>query len=351
VSLPGEFQIAGRWVGGDHETYVIAEAGANHNRDLAIATELIDVAAEAGADAVKFQTYSGKTLYSSKTPRFEYLKETTDRSPADYLEDISLPREWQPQLAEHAAGRGLHFFSTPFDELAVAQLAELDVPVFKVASFEIVDLPLIDRIGQVGRPVLLSTGMATMGEIEDAVRAAAGAGAPAVGLMQCTSVYPAPPARANLAAMDTMRRAFGVPVGLSDHTLGIAVPIAAAALGAAFIEKHFTLDRTMEGPDHPHALEPEELTAMVTGVREARAALGDGVKRGPSPEEAGEMYRLARRSLIATRPLPAGTVLERDMLTVKRPGFGIPPKYLELVIGRRLTQDVEADDILTWDMI
>jgi sialic acid synthase SpsE len=346
-----EFQIGDRWVGGDHEVYVIAEAGANHNRDKGVARELIEVAAAAGADAVKFQTYSGARLYSSKTPQFEYLKGVTDRSPSDYLEDISLPREWQGELAEHARGLGLHFFSTPFDHDAVAELAALNVPVFKVASFEIVDLPLIRRIGEEGLPVLLSTGMAVMGEIEEALQTAREAGAPAVGLMQCTSLYPAPPEQANLAAMETMRRAFGVPVGLSDHTLGTAVPIAAAALGAAFIEKHFTLDRSMPGPDHPHALEPDELNEMVEGVRTARAALGDGIKHGPSAEESAEMYTLARRSLIVTRPLPAGTVLEANMLTVKRPGFGIPPKYMELVIGRALTREADADDILTWDMI
>ncbi len=169
--------------------------------------------------------------------------------------------------------------------------------------------------------------------------------------MQCTSVYPAPPERANLAAMRTMADAFGVPVGLSDHTTGIAVPIAAAALGAAFVEKHYTLDRTMEGPDHPFALEPDELVAMVAGIREANVAIGDGRKAGPGPEEREEMYTLARRSLIVTRDLPAGTVLEPNMITVKRPGYGIAPKHLELVIGRPLKADVEADDILTWELV
>jgi sialic acid synthase SpsE len=193
--------------------------------------------------------------------------------------------------------------------------------------------------------------MATMGEIEDALRATAESGASAVGLMQCTSVYPAPPARMNLRAMATMRQAFGVPVGLSDHSLGIAVPIAAAALGAAVIEKHFTLDRGMTGPDHPFALEPDELTEMVQGIRSASAALGDSRKLGPGPEESEEMYELARRSLIAAKDLPKGTVLEPDMVVVKRPGYGIAPKYLELVLGRELKVDVEFDDVLTWDMV
>jgi pseudaminic acid synthase len=351
MTFSREFQIGARRVGGANPTYVIAEAGANHNRDLTVARRMIEVAADAGADAVKFQTYSGERIYSQKTPKFEYLSELTDKSPADLLEEISLPREWQRELAEHARSRGIHWFSSPFDHEAVAELDALDVPALKIASFEIVDLPLIRRAAETGRPLIISTGMAVLGEIEEALVAAREGGATSVGLMQCTSVYPAPAERANLYAMRTMRSAFDVPVGLSDHTTGIAVPIAAAALGAAFIEKHFTLDRSMPGPDHPFAVEPEELKAMVAGIREAQAALGDGRKTGPSEDERKEMYTLARRSLIVTRDLEAGSVLERDMLTVKRPGYGIPPKHLELVLGRALKVDVEADDILTWEMI
>jgi N,N'-diacetyllegionaminate synthase len=345
------FEIGGRPVGDGRPVYVIAEAGANHNRDMGVARELIDVAVDAGADAVKFQTYSGDRIYSRKTPRFEYLKDLTDKAPHELLEEIALPRDWQPKLADYARGKGIDFFSTPFDHEAVAELDALDVPVMKVASFEIVDLPLIRAVAATGRPVIISTGMANMAEIEDAVTAAREGGAAAIGLMQCTSIYPAPARLANLDAMATMRAAFGVPVGLSDHTTGIAVPIAAAALGAAFVEKHFTLDRTMEGPDHPFALEPAELKAMVAGIREAHEAHGDGTKRGPAPEERKEMYTNARRSLVVTRDLPAGTVLEPQMLTTKRPGFGIPPKHLELVLGRPLKTDVEEDEILTWEMV
>jgi sialic acid synthase SpsE len=351
AAFPPQFRIAEREVGAGRPCYVIAEIGSNHNRDLAVAHELIDRAKEAGADAVKFQTFSGERIYSRKTPPFRYLAAITDKSPADLLEEISLPREWQAPLAAYATAAGIHFFSSPFDHEAVAELDAIGVPVLKIASFEIVDLPLIRRAAETGRPLLISTGMATLGEIEEALSAAAEGGTPAVGLMQCTSVYPAPAHAANLRAMETMRTAFGVPVGLSDHTAGIAVPIAAAALGAAFVEKHVTLDRTMKGPDHPFAVEPDELAAMVRGIREAEAALGNGRKQGPGPEESEEMYRLGRRSLIVTRDLPAGTLLELDMLTVKRPGFGIAPKYLELVVGRALRVDVEADDILTWEMV
>lgn len=351
MGFPPRFEIGGRPVGPGEPAYVIAEVGANHNRDIAIARRLIDVAADSGADAVKFQTYSGARIYSRKTPKFSYLEGISDKSPADLLEEISLPREWQGELNDYARSRGIQFFSSPFDHEAVAELDRIDVPVLKIASFEIVDLPLIERAAETGRPLLISTGMANMEEIAEALAAAESGGAGAVGLMQCTSLYPAPEDAANLRAMETMRARFGVPVGLSDHTEGIAVPVAAAALGSAFVEKHLTLDRSMKGPDHPFAIEPPELAEMVRGIRAAEAALGDGRKEGPSAEESEEMYRLGRRSLIATRDLPAGTALERDMITVKRPGYGIAPKHLDEVLGRRLRADVEEDDILTWEMV
>jgi len=351
VTLLREFQIGGQTVGGEHPPYVIAEVGANHDRDRDVAGELIAVAARAGCDAVKFQTYDGARIYSSRTPRFAYLSSITDKPPAELLDAISLPRAWQAGLAIESRAAGLHWFSSPFDHEAVAELDALDVPVLKIASFEIVDLPLIRRAAATGRPLILSTGMATLGEIEDALRAAEAEGATQIGLMQCTSGYPAPAEQANLRAMATMRRAFEVPVGLSDHTMGTAVPIAAAALGAAFVEKHVTLDRGRTGPDHPFALEPPELTAMVAGIREAHAALGDARKTGPRGVEVGEMYTLGRRSLVAARALPAGTALSADAITVKRPGFGIAPKHLELVIGLRLARDVQADEVLVWDML
>ena len=343
------FEIAGRRVGGSSPAYVIAEAGANHNRDLGIARELIDVAADAGADAVKFQTYTGKDIYSSKTPRFEYLKD--ERSPQELLDAIALPREWQPELADYARARGITFFSSPFDTAAVDSLAELGVPAIKIASFEIVDVHLIRYAAEVGVPMIISTGMATYGEIEDALEAVAGAGNDRLALLRCASVYPAPPEIMNLRAMETMRSAFGVPVGLSDHTHGIAVAAGAAALGAELIEKHFTLDRTMEGPDHPFAIEPDELKALVQSVREVEQALGSGRLEGPSEAEQGEMYELARRSVVAATDIPAGTEITREMLRVKRPGFGVPPKHLDLLVGRVAKRDIEADDVLTWEMV
>jgi N,N'-diacetyllegionaminate synthase len=342
-------EIAERPVGGGAPCYVIAEAGANHNRDLGIARELIEVAADARADAVKFQTYRGDAIYSSKTPRFEYLDDP--RSPQELLEAISLPREWQEELAAHAASLGIHWFSTPFDHDAVDGLAALGVPAMKIASFELVDLPLIRKAAGTGLPIILSTGMATYGDIEDALGAVAETGNEQVVLLRCASLYPAPAEIMNLRAMDTMRRAFGVPVGLSDHSQGIAVAHGAAALGMEVLEKHFTLSRELEGPDHPFAIEPDELRALVAGVREVEAALGNGRLEGPSEAEKGEMYTLARRSLVAARDIPSGTVLTEEMLTIKRPGFGIPPKHLELVVGRTAKVDIEFDDVVTWDMV
>jgi sialic acid synthase SpsE len=343
------FAIGDRQVGGDAPCFVIAEAGANHNRDLDVARALIDAAAEAGADAVKFQTYTGADLYSSRTPQFEYLKD--DRPIQEILDAVALPREWQPQLAEYARERGILWFSSPFDRAAVDSLAELGVPAVKIASFELVDLPLIRHAAATGIPLILSTGMATYGEIDDALAAVADAGGEQVALLRCASLYPAPPQIINLRAMATLRDAFGVPVGLSDHTTGISVPAGGAALGMELIEKHFTLDRSMHGPDHAFAIEPHELKAMVVAIREVEAARGNGRLEGPSELERKEMYANARRSVIAARDIPAGTVIAADMLTVKRPGYGIAPKHLDLVVGRTARVDIPFDEVVTWEMV
>jgi sialic acid synthase SpsE len=343
-------RIGERWVGEGEPCFVIAEAGANHNRDLAMGRELIDVAAEAGADAVKFQTYSAETLYSKKTPRFSYLEGVSDKDTWDLIKEIELPRQWQGDLAAHAARRGIRFLSSPFDVQAVDELAALDVPAYKIASFEIVDLSLIRYTAAKGRPMILSTGLASYEDIADAIAACAAAGNREVILLQCASLYPAPPARMNLRAMATLRQAFAVPVGLSDHSLGIHVAAAAVALGASVIEKHFTLDRKLPGPDHPFAIEPRELSDLVRHIREVEAALGDGLKLGPAPEEQ-EMHQKGRRSLIAARAIPRGTRIERSMIVVKRPGFGIRPKFVDLVVGRVARVDIEEDAVLTWEML
>ena len=343
-------KLGTRWVGDGTPCFVMAEAGSNHNRDLGMGKELIDVAAEAGADAVKFQTYSAETLYSKKTPRFSYLEGITSKETWDLIKEIELPREWQAELAAYAAKRGICFLSTPFDCRAVDELAALDVPAYKIASFEIVDLSLIGYAAATGRPMILSTGLATYEDIHDAIHACWAAGNRDVILLQCASLYPAPPARMNLRAMATMRQAFGVPVGLSDHSRGIHVAVAAVALGACVVEKHFTLSRSLPGPDHPFAVEPGELKEMTRQIREVEAALGDGLKLGPAPEEL-EMHQKARRSLVATRTIPKGTVVQRDMIAIKRPGYGIRPKFLDLIVGRVAKVDIEEDTVLTWEML
>ena len=346
---PVGVDLAGRRVGDGAPCYVIAEVGSNHNGDLKMARELIDVAAEARVDAVKFQTYTGTDLYSSRTPSFDYLG--SDVRPHELLDSIALPRDWQAELADHCAGRGVAFMSSPFDRAAVDQLDALDVPAFKIASFEIVDLGFIEYVAERGRPVIISTGMATLAEIDEAVTTCRSVGNEQIILLQCASLYPAPAETMNLSAIPALEAAFGLPVGLSDHTPGTHLAAASVALGARMVEKHFTLDRSLPGPDHPFAIEPEELRDLVHHVRDVELALGDGRKTGPSSAEAEEMFTKARRSIIAAAPIPAGTEITSEMLTVKRPGFGIKPRLIDAVVGRRARVDIEFDDVITWEMV
>jgi N,N'-diacetyllegionaminate synthase len=351
VTSQRTIRIGPRLVGDGQPCYVIAEAGSNHNRDLDMARRLIDVAVDARADAVKFQTFSGSSLYSSKAPRFDYLEGVSDKPPAELLDDLALPREWQPILAEHARGQGIEFLSSPFDTDAVDELDRLDVAAFKVASFELVDLPLIRYMAKFGRPIVMSTGMANMGEIEEALEAARSGGANELCVLQCASLYPAPPSTMNLRSIATLKSAFGIPVGLSDHTLGIHLAPAAIAIGADLVEKHFTLDRSLPGPDHSFAIEPDELRQLVRHIREVEDALGDGVKRGPTEAEAVEMYAKARRSVVAACRIPEGTRISREMLTVKRPGFGVKPKFIDTLVGRVAATTIEEDEVITWEMV
>ena len=329
----------------DH-TFIIAEIGSNHNRSLALAREMIDTAADAGADAVKFQIYSAPTLYSSKDDeRLRYDGSNVTR----LINSVATPREWLPELSQYCREKGIIFFASPFD---IAAIDEIDAAadMFKIASFEIVDLELIRRTASKGKPVIIAAGLADMGEIEDALAACREEGCDDVVLLQCASCYPSPASIMNLRAMETMRRAFGVPVGLSDHSLGIHISVAAVALGASVIEKHITMDRTMQGPDHSFAIEPDELREMVRQIREVESAMGDGMKRGPSKEELFD-YGYARRSLHARVDIKRGERIDASMLTSKRPGHGIRPKYIDWVAGRRASRDIPADSWLTMDML
>lgn len=328
------------------KTFIIAEIGSNHNRSLALAKEMINMAAEAGADAAKFQIYSAATLYSARDDaRLGYGGADVSK----LIDSVETPRAWLPELAAYCREKGIVFFAAPFDMAAVD---ELDVvsDLFKIASFEIVDLPLIRHAASKGKPLIVATGLANMGEIEDALDACYGMGNTQVTLLQCASCYPSSPAIMNLRSMETMRRAFGVPVGLSDHTLGIHIGVAAVAMGASTIEKHVTMDRGMKGPDHSFAIEPHELREMVRQIREVESARGDGLKRGPAPEEM-EGYYKARRSIHACVDIPAGTRIAAEMLICKRPGYGIRPKYLDWVVGRRTKTEISADSWITMEML
>ena len=334
----------GRTIGAGSPCFVVAEIGSNHNRSLTLAKELIDAAAECGADAAKFQIYSADTLYSKYTPPHSGYKKNLHT----LISEIETPREWLEELASRCAEKGLVFFATPFDKNAVDQLNPYS-ELFKVASFELTDLPLIERVASKRKPVIISTGLAAMDEISDALRTCRAAGNRQVVLLQCASLYPALPGAMNLRAMKTMRDAFGAPVGLSDHTAGTQVSVAAVALGACVVEKHFTLSRTMEGPDHPFAMEPDEMKLLVSMIRDVEAALGDGLKRGPREEER-ENFTI-RRSVHATRDIAAGSAITEDMLCIKRPGLGIAPKHIIDLPGKKTVRDIAADEWLTWDML
>jgi len=329
------------------KTFIIAEAGSNHNQDFDMAMELIDVATDAQADAVKFQTYSAETLYSRKTPEFSYLE---GESVYDLIKSIELPRGWQQELAEYADKKGITFLSTPFDYAAVDELDEIGVPAFKFASFEITDLELLKYAASKQKKMIISTGMADLDEIEDAINTVRSVGNDDIVLLHCNSLYPTPPEVVNLRAMETMREAFNLPVGFSDHTLGIHISLAAVAMGACVIEKHFTLDRSLPGPDHSFAIEPDELKEMVRCVREIDKAKGSGIKERSELEDA-EMYLKARRSIHAKVDIPKGTKITKEMLVVKRPGYGIKPKFVDTVVGREAVKEIEEDDWITWDII
>lgn len=354
-----------------HNVYVIAEAGVNHNGDLEIARRLVDCAADAGADAVKFQTFDAKKLATRAAPKANYQQRTTDNaeSQLDMLHKLELPHEWHWELRERARSRSIQFLSTAFDSGSLEFLEELDMPFYKVPSGELTNGPLLWQFARKRRPLVVSTGMATMSEVEQALAVIAhalsvdaepadvtdlwrGWSNPAwraklqgrVTLLHCTSQYPTPMHEVNLQAMDTLK-AFDLPVGYSDHTEGILIPIAAVARGATVIEKHFTLDRTMQGPDHKASLEPAELALMVRQIRELQVALGDGAKC-PQPSE-WNTRQAARQQVVAARDVVAGTVLAREDLTTARSGSGVPAMALWGLVGTTAGNNVAAGDMLT----
>lgn len=345
--MPRDVIINGRSIGPGHPPYLIAEMSGNHMGDLNRALALVDAAKEAGADAVKLQTYTADTLtIDHDGPGF--LLEGglwQGRTLHDLYREAHTPWEWHEPLFERARAIGLTVFSSPFDDTAVDLLERLDAPAFKIASFELNDLPLIRRAARSGKPMILSTGLATLGEVAEAVEAVGDA--PLV-LLHCVSGYPTPPEDCNLRTIPHLAQAFGVGVGLSDHTHGVAVPVAAAALGAVVIEKHFTLSRADGGVDGAFSLEPAEFKAMADAVRTAWAALGR-VHYGVKPSEAGG--RDYRRSLYVTADVAAGEALSATNVRSIRPGFGMEPKQLHAVLGRRAARALKRGEPLRWDML
>ena len=340
------FPLDGRTIG-ETPVYVIAEAGVNHDGDVDAALRLIDAAADAGADAIKFQTFDPEALASAAAPRAAY-QATEEDAGADQLgmlRRLALPDAAWPRLQAHARKRGITFFSTPFDDGAADLLDRLDVPAFKVGSGELTNLPFLSRLAGYGRPILLSTGMATMDEVAAAVDAISAGGGPPIALLHCVSAYPADPADANLRAITTMRRAFGVPVGWSDHTLGLETATTAVAHGASLIEKHLTLDRDRSGPDHRASLEPDAFTSLVAAIRSVEASLGTGVKAPVAAER--EIASVARRSLHWRRDLEAGAVVATDDLAALRPATGFSPGRTLEIVGRRTTRRVRAGTQVT----
>lgn len=344
------FLIGKRKIGDDSPVFIIAEAGSNHNRDLNQAKKLIEIAAEAEADAVKFQTYSAETLYSKKTPTPDYLDmKMEQKSVWQLIKDIELPREWQGELADYSRSHSLIFLSSPFDYNAIKELEDLNILAYKIASFEIVDLPFLKEIAKTRKPIILSTGMASLGDIEDAIKVIREVADVGIGLLHCNVNYPPAFENLNLRVIQTLKQAFQVPVGYSDHTMSVSIPSVCVALGACIIEKHFTLDRTLRGPDHAFALEPDELKEMIKNIRESEVSLGTPKKTLTKSEE--NMYKLGRRSIIARKVIPKGKIIGISDLIIKRPGYGIPPKFLNIIIGRKAQKDIDKDDIIMWDMV
>ncbi len=341
------FEVDGRQVGGDAPCFVIAEAGVNHNGDLALARELIAVAAEAGADAVKFQTFRAERLASPTAPKAQYQAANEDRgdeSQMEMLRRLEMPEAWYPVLLEDARRRGVVLLSTPFEEESADFLDQHHLPAFKVPSGELTNLAFLAHLARKGRPLLMSTGMAVLDEVAAALEVIREAGGRQVAVLQCVSSYPTPLAQANVRAMLTLQQTFGVPAGYSDHTEGIEAALAAAALGASVIEKHMTVSRRLSGPDHKASLEPGELVAMVRGIRRVQEALGSGHK-APTDDERGTAA-VARKSVILVRAVAAGTRLESADLTIRRPGTGLQPSALPTVLGRRTLRALAEGHVL-----
>ncbi|WJK62937.1 N-acetylneuraminate synthase family protein [Halobacterium salinarum] len=342
------FEIGDQPVGPDSPTFVIAEAGSNHNGELDVAKELIDVAAEAGADAVKFQTFRADDLYVEESGDVEYLDD--DRSIYDIIESMEMPYEWIPELHEYCLNNDVYFMSTPFDERSANELAEY-VPAWKVASYTSSHHSFLRDLASTDKPVIMSTGAHEMGEVSESVRVLREAGCDSLALLQCVAAYPTPIEEINVRAISALREEFDVPTGLSDHTLDpVTAPMTAVALGASVIEKHITLDKTMSGPDHEFALEPDELDEMIAAIRKTETALGSNEKQVLAVEE--ELHDKARRAIHATKEIESGAKITEENVSVLRPGErekGLHPKFYDDVVGTRAIKNITAGQGINWD--
>lgn len=339
-------------IGEGHPTFIIAEMSANHQQDIELAKGIIEAAKEAGADAIKLQTYTADTMTIDCDNDFFKIKQGTlwdGRTLYDLYKEAYTPWEWQPQLKDYAEKLGLICFSTPFDPSAADFLEKMDVPLYKIASFEIHDLPLIAHVAAKGKPILISTGVATLADIEAAVDTCKSAGNDQIILLKCTSAYPAPIEEVNLRTIPHMAQAFGVITGLSDHTLGISAPIAAVALGAKVIEKHFTIDRNAGGADSAFSLEPHEFAQMVQAVRQVEKALGTVTYQ--LTEKARTQGKVFARSLFVVKDMKAGEPFTPENLRSIRPGDGLPPKYLKEILGKKAKADIPRGTPMRWELV
>lgn len=349
--MTSSFNIGARWIGPGHPTYVIAELSANHNGDFEQAVRIVYAAKDAGADAVKLQTYTADTItIASDREEFRVNGGTLwdGRTLHELYAEASMPWDWQPRLKELAESMGMECFSSAFDATAVDFLETMDVRAHKIASFELVDIPLIQKMARTGKPLILSTGMATEEEIREAVEAARGAGAKGIALLKCTSAYPAPADEMNLRTIPDMFTRFGVPVGLSDHTMGIAAPVAAVALGACIVEKHLTLSRSTPGPDSAFSLEPQEFKAMVEAIRIAEKALGE-VSYGATGKDAASLK--FRRSLFAVEDIGSGEIFTTSNVRSIRPADGLHPRHLNEVLGKAAACGIKRGTPLRWNFV
>jgi pseudaminic acid synthase len=343
--------IGNRRIGAGEPAYVIAEVSANHNRDFTQAVRIVEAAKKAGADAIKLQTYTPDTITIQSSKEYFRVSGGTlwdGKTLYDLYGEAYTPWDWQPKLKQVANDLGMDLFSSAFDETAVDFLEQMGVPAHKVASFELVDIPLIEKMARTGKPLIMSTGMASIEEIEEAVSAARRAGASQIALLKCTSAYPARAEDMNLRTIPELAQRFQVPAGLSDHTMGVAVPVAAVALGASMIEKHLTLSRSTPGPDSAFSLEPEEFKAMVDAVRTAEKALGN-VHFGLTEKE--HASRRFRRSLFVVKEVKQGQIFDSENVRSIRPGNGLHPRHLKEVVGKRASCDIERGTPLRWELV